>query len=183
MSINHMNLVMNRYDGPAHLKLTLLLIADHAGENGECFPSYETLAARLCCSERTAIRNVKQLVDEGYLEYAKRGGRVYDKVAEKWINASNTFRVIDSALEVLPNLKQLAKTKGKERKELSTEACGGPATDVTPRTDADVTPLTHNRGDAHVRGITNRNIINNHHQRKAVENVVRGLAGKLAMPQ
>lgn len=182
MSIHHMNLVMNHYNGPAHLKLTLLLIADHAGENGECYPSYETLAARLCCSERTAIRNVKQLVDAGYLEYAMRGGRVYDKVKEQWINASNTFRVLDTALDVLPNLKAEAKRRRKELSKLSTDTCGSNVTDVTPSPDADVTPPTHNGGDTDVTVTINRTIINNHQQRKAVDNAVKDLSAKLAMP-
>lgn len=174
MSIHHMSLVMNHYAGPSHLKLTLLILADHAGDNGECYPSYETLAARLCCNERTAMRNVKQLMEAGYVEYAMRGGRVYDKASDRWVNASNVFRVVEARLVCLPNLKEQAKA----RKKLSTANGGNSATDVTPRGVAHVTPPKHDGGDAGVTLIINRNIINNHHAKKAVENSLSTLSDR-----
>jgi Helix-turn-helix domain len=49
-------------------KLVLMAICDcHNGSTGRCDPSYSFIAEKACVSERTAIRAVKSLVENGYI--------------------------------------------------------------------------------------------------------------------
>jgi len=55
--------------------LILLCLADHANDQGACWPSYQTLAKRARCSRRQAIRCVQKLSAEGwiYIEHRRVG--------------------------------------------------------------------------------------------------------------
>jgi hypothetical protein len=103
MSVRHMGLVLDHYDGPPALKLALLVLADHANTDGICWPSYGTVAKRLCCTERTAMRNVAALVKEGLVEVLERGGRGRDRAGEAQY-FTNVFKVNEGALRRLPSL-------------------------------------------------------------------------------
>lgn len=47
--------------------LVLLCLADHASDDGYCWPSFQRLADRVRCSRRHAIRCVERLKAEGWL--------------------------------------------------------------------------------------------------------------------
>lgn len=49
-------------------KLVLLSLADHAGENDECYPSMQRLAERCCVKLRAARAAVRALEEAGYLK-------------------------------------------------------------------------------------------------------------------
>lgn len=61
--------------------LVLLCLADHANDDGICWPAYDRLAARARCSRRQAIRCVENLIAEGWVDRVgrkpvERGGYV-----------------------------------------------------------------------------------------------------------
>lgn len=66
--------------------LILLCLADHANDEGICWPSYQTLAKRARCSRRQAIRCVAKLAQEGWvrIEHVRIGERM---------NKSNRFHL------------------------------------------------------------------------------------------
>lgn len=108
MSIRHVDAVLTRYAGPSHLKLTLVVLANHAdAETGECWPSYETIAAQISSSKRTAIRNVNQLRDEGVVKLIRRGG--FRTISGRRRYVSNEYCVPLAALECLP---KVTRTRG-----------------------------------------------------------------------
>jgi len=47
--------------------LVLLCLADHANDEGVCWPCYDRIAARARCTRRQAIRLVKNLRAEGWI--------------------------------------------------------------------------------------------------------------------
>jgi hypothetical protein len=99
-----MSAVIKRYGGKAHLKLTLLILADRADDNGVCWPSYDELAGKLSCSRRSAINNVSALIEIGLLEIVAKGGRFTDPQTRKHRGFSNRFVINVTAIEALPLL-------------------------------------------------------------------------------
>jgi hypothetical protein len=97
-----MGLVLDHYAEPSHLKLTLLILADHCDADGLCWPSYATVAARACCSRRQAITNIQRLIDTGFVEVVELGGRRPN--GRGGANVSNLFRVNEQLLASLPRL-------------------------------------------------------------------------------
>jgi hypothetical protein len=97
-----MGLVLDHYAEPSHLKLTLLILADHCDAEGVCWPSYATVAARACCSRRQAITNVQRLIDTGFVEIVELGGRRPN--GKGGANVSNLFRINEQLLASLPSL-------------------------------------------------------------------------------
>ncbi len=53
--------------------LILLCLADHADDDGVCWPSYQRLADRARTTPRWAMACVKRLEDEGFLTLERRG--------------------------------------------------------------------------------------------------------------
>ena len=106
MSISVMSSVIKRYGGKPHLKLTLLILADRASDDGVCWPSYDELAGKLSCSRRSAINNVNDLIAAGLLEIVARGGRFTDPQTKKHRGFSNRFLINVTAIEALPLLYQ-----------------------------------------------------------------------------
>lgn len=47
--------------------LVLLCLADHANDDGICWPAYDRIAARARCTRRQAIRCVERLIAEGWV--------------------------------------------------------------------------------------------------------------------
>jgi hypothetical protein len=101
-----MGAVIKRYGGKAHLKLTLLILADRASDEGVCWPSYDEIAGKLSCSRRSAINNVNDLIAAGLLEIIAKGGRFTDPQTKKHRGFSNRFVINVSAIEALPLLYQ-----------------------------------------------------------------------------
>ena len=74
MSIRIMSEVW-RTNLPTTEKMILLVIADHATDEGDnAWPSQMTIAARASCNVRTVQRSINELVAKGYLWVEKRGG-------------------------------------------------------------------------------------------------------------
>lgn len=62
--------------------LILLCLADHANDEGICWPSYERMAKRARCNERHARRCVQNLKAEGWIEVV--GSKPTDR--GQWVN-------------------------------------------------------------------------------------------------
>ena len=60
--------------GPTE-RLVMLALADHADEEGKCYPSMQRLCERTGLSERAVQMNVKRLVEAGYLRVSVGGGK------------------------------------------------------------------------------------------------------------
>ena len=74
MSIRVMSEVW-RTNLPTTEKMILLVIADHATDEGDnAWPSQQTIATRASCNVRTVQRSINELVAKGYLWVEKRGG-------------------------------------------------------------------------------------------------------------
>lgn len=77
----------------ASSKLVLLAIADHANNDGVCWPGIEYIVYKTCLSRRTVLRQLKKLESDGYItvqkQYIKNGQRlrnVYILHTEEMIN-------------------------------------------------------------------------------------------------
>lgn len=68
-------------------KMVLLKLADQANDNGECYPSYETIANACELSRRSVITHIKWLEENGYLWIEHR----YNHEAKK--NFSNMYHL------------------------------------------------------------------------------------------
>jgi hypothetical protein len=60
--------------GPTE-RLVMLALADHADDDGRCYPSIDRLRQRTGLSERAVQINVKKLADQGYLRVVSGGGK------------------------------------------------------------------------------------------------------------
>lgn len=108
---------------PGHLKLMLMALADNADEDtGECWPSYTTLSRKCSVSKRTAIRQVQELADLGFLSIDRR-------VRNDGSDTSNLFTL---------DLKRLTAAMSPPSDNMSPPSdagdTGGGDTGVTPRT-------------------------------------------------
>jgi hypothetical protein len=97
-----MGAVIKRYGGKPHLKLTLLILADRASDDGFCWPSYDELAGKLGCSRRSAINNVNDLIAADLVRIVAKGGRFTDPQTKKHRGFSNRFVINVAAIEALP---------------------------------------------------------------------------------
>lgn len=57
---------------PPTPKLVLLVLADHADDNGFCFPSTATISRRASISERTLTRVLTELEEGGFISRSRR---------------------------------------------------------------------------------------------------------------
>lgn len=55
-------------------RLVLMALADHANDDGECFPSQPQLAVKAMCSVDSVQRSLKRLIASGYVAIKSRGG-------------------------------------------------------------------------------------------------------------
>lgn len=68
--------VLARYRGLSPLaKITWGRLARYAGENGECYPSLETLASEVAVKKRRICQVVQELMKKGFIDREKRYGR------------------------------------------------------------------------------------------------------------
>jgi DNA-binding Lrp family transcriptional regulator len=91
MSVKHIGLVLDRLQAPPPLKLVALILADHADNEGVCWPSYRRIAERACMSERSARRHIKELQDQRIITKLRTGTIV--KRDGKTIRISNAYRI------------------------------------------------------------------------------------------
>ena len=68
-------------------RLLLLLLADHANEQGVCWPTVSHLADEVACTPRSVQRSIKALVEHGVLQ-------VVPRKTEDGGQASNFYRLI-----------------------------------------------------------------------------------------
>ena len=75
MSIRLMSQVWEdaRIQSQAEL-LVLLALADHARDDGLCWPSIRTIAAKARIEERSAQRILRRLIEKGLVELVSKGG-------------------------------------------------------------------------------------------------------------
>ncbi|MDX1655275.1 MAG: helix-turn-helix domain-containing protein, partial [Candidatus Competibacteraceae bacterium] len=72
MSIAAINWAWQQSCPSVGLKCTLMALADHADESGECWPGIERLVRKTSATRRTVIRYLGQLIQLGLIEKASR---------------------------------------------------------------------------------------------------------------
>lgn len=81
MSIKIMMLVKDHADKTNARKfLTLLAMADFANDEGQCWPSAETVGDWIGVDAKQARRYIREYVDEGILEVVRKGGGTYTNI-------------------------------------------------------------------------------------------------------
>jgi Helix-turn-helix domain len=75
MSIKIMSRVWDESPFDQTTLLIQLCLADHADDDGRCWPSIPRLAKKARCSERWARDVIKELAEKGYLERDVRPGK------------------------------------------------------------------------------------------------------------
>ena len=75
MSIKIMSRVWDESPFDQTALLIQLCLADHADDDGRCWPSIPRLAKKARCSERWARDVIKELAEKGYLEREVRAGK------------------------------------------------------------------------------------------------------------
>lgn len=60
--------------GNASRKLVLLKLADHANDQGECWPSYQYIADQCEISRRSAMDHIEELCNSGFIQKRTRKG-------------------------------------------------------------------------------------------------------------
>jgi Helix-turn-helix domain len=89
MSIRLMSQVWEdtRIESQAEL-LVLLALADHARDDGLCWPSMRSIAGKARIEERSAQRIIRRLIEKGFVELVSKGGCIDGQ------NTPNRYRVI-----------------------------------------------------------------------------------------
>lgn len=95
MSIRIMAQVWDGADLQGNKLLLLLALADHANEQGVCWPKVETLAEKARLSVRQTQRYLAELEDAGYIRRDTKGGRgnhaIYHVLgSDKWPSKGDT---------------------------------------------------------------------------------------------
>lgn len=75
MSVKHMSRIWDSAPVEGTALLMLLAIADHANDDGQCWPRMERLAQKCRVSLRQARRLINQLQEQGHIETRRGGGR------------------------------------------------------------------------------------------------------------
>lgn len=75
MSIKLMSAIWDHGPERQAARFVLLALADYAGEDGACWPSMETIAAKCCMTPRGVRQIVRTLEKEGWLTIQPGGGR------------------------------------------------------------------------------------------------------------
>ncbi|PAV02622.1 hypothetical protein CBG25_09785 [Arsenophonus sp. ENCA] len=84
-------------------KLVLLKLADHANDEGICWPSYESIAKQCEISKRTVIRHIAELEKQGLVQVfqRERNGHHHNQSNKYVLRLSNS-----QSLSPNPNTKQ-----------------------------------------------------------------------------
>lgn len=75
MSVRLMSAVFESTTLAPTERLIMLALADHADDEGRCYPSILRLCQRTGLSERAVQTNIKKLVDRGYVRIVRGGGK------------------------------------------------------------------------------------------------------------
>lgn len=91
MSVRVMALIWERDDLDPYERLVLLSLADHADDEGRCYPSIARLCARTSMKERGVQNVLRRLADRGFLTVrnnaGKRGTNLYTVHSTPALNA------------------------------------------------------------------------------------------------
>lgn len=75
MSVKIMSAIFESEDLPPTERLIMLSLADHADDNGRCYPSIARLCRRTGLKERAVQSNIKSLVAKGYVTIIPNAGQ------------------------------------------------------------------------------------------------------------
>lgn len=103
MSVKHVGLVLEHFNGKPALKLVAVILADHADQDGVCWPSYRRIAEMTSQSERQVARHVKELIELGIVTKLRTGTIV--KQDGKSVRLSNAYRLNAHVIEGRRTLK------------------------------------------------------------------------------
>jgi len=144
MSVYMMSMVFKRYSGGVAEMLLALALADHADDDGvHIFPTVEALATKTRQSVRTVQRQLKNMVDDGWLiPVGKHGSHRY---------SPNEYRINPDWIEG-----KKMESSGPEKAPQNPEIRGD---NLSPLDDSGVTPEVV-RGD---NCVTQEHIINHHY--------------------
>jgi hypothetical protein len=78
MSIKIMSWVLDHSPYSGKRRLVHLVLADHANDDGECWPSQKVIARRAGCSVEYVRTTVKQMAADGYVRIVKSSTREGD---------------------------------------------------------------------------------------------------------
>ena len=122
MSIRLMSQVWEdtRIESQAEL-LVLLALADHARDDGLCWPSMRSIAGKARIEERSAQRIIRRLIEKGLIELVSQGGCI------DGCNTPNRYRVVGSEQHQTHGV-----TEGRPGASVSQGVRGDP---VSPRGD------------------------------------------------
>lgn len=67
VSIDYLNAAFKAEIKPSSLKFVLVSLADYANEEGEAYPSVQTLCNKTCQDRKTVLSNLKKLVERGII--------------------------------------------------------------------------------------------------------------------
>jgi helix-turn-helix protein len=109
-----------RIESQAEL-LVLLALADHARDDGLCWPSMRSIAGKARIEERSAQRIIRRLIEKGLVELVSQGGCI------EGCNTPNRYRVIGSEPRQIHGV-----TEGRPGASVSRGVRGDP---VSPRGD------------------------------------------------
>ena len=86
---------------PSGRKLVLLSLCDHANDQGECYPSVETIARKCGMGQRTVQQHISELESAGVLERRFRRGRstLYRLEPRNFCSTPESVAPQDSALQ------------------------------------------------------------------------------------
>lgn len=93
MSIKIMSWVMDHSPYLGKQRLIHLVLADHASDEGFCWPSQETIARRAGCSVEYVRTTIAEMINDGFLvrerESAGRGKPTHYRVVPKSVGGSS----------------------------------------------------------------------------------------------
>jgi hypothetical protein len=144
MSVKLMSMVFERYNAPGNETLLAVAMADHANDSGEgIYPSLATLARKSRQSESTTRRQIKSMLEKGWLirVNAGHGGRAVTneyRINPQWIKGVN--------LEGFPDLADEATSEGpntpRDPQSAGSSSVENPSTAVTGNSDGNPSKLT-----------------------------------------
>ena len=133
MSIRLMSQVWEdtRIESQAEL-LVLLALADHARDDGLCWPSMRSIAGKARIEERSAQRIIRRLIEKGLVELVSQGGCI------DGCNTPNRYRVVGSEPRQTHGV-----TEGRPGASVSRGVRGDPESSRGDREDEKVVTQSH----------------------------------------
>lgn len=151
MSIKIMSWVLDHSPYRGKMRLVHLVLADHANDDGECWPSQAQIARRAGCTVETVRTTVRTLIDDGYLEITRPSSREGDSHHYRLLSPNGLGAVPKSFVlgpQIIragsPNLSP--SNRQEPSKNRRTRACEGCGTDTwTKRLTDGLCPVCHER--------------------------------------